>query len=464
MSTILTPPRPFGCRRSQPLPPIFSLEPFEDERAERFQLHDLLDESLADVPAPGDTLPVRPSNRLYTPDFTRPPRDRHARDSVAAVWQARWPLARVQDAAFRSVATTLLTALGAPLLCRNSRSVPAHLLAYVVGRSVHYRIMAAYRSVHRGDRISCDNRVFFPDGSSQPLSELAAAEPRGEYGALNWCLAGQRADIINLDRGEMWEIKPASLCSSALMQLWGYLDNYEVARVYAYYDGDGVLPPIRPGMPARLPDDVLRPFPLRLSRDTVLTITPFTLSDLPGLILYDLEVSKPRRPQAADSVAVRLAMRAVESEVTEVLRVARGDARYLIKAKESETRKQVIATAVLVVLTLAVGGAGVALGAGGTGAAAGGMATGGAAVEGTTLATDGLSAAQTAGVLAQIQRLASTTAANQVALEMIRDVPRVAATVTVYLAGRQFTVPPELATLCLAGGCRAGVAAGSGSR
>ena len=217
MTAVVRPPRPFGCRRPPP-PPVSISEPFDDELGERLQLHAFVDETLRGVLASGDTRHVRPSYRLYTTDFRRHSRDARARDASTAAWRTRWFYARVQDAQYLPI-SALLSALDAPLLCRNTD--PAiQLLAYFVGRMVHYRIMAAYRSPYRDNVVSCDNRVFFPDRPSERLSVLAQKDTRSVFGGLNWCLAGERCDIIDIDRGEMWEIKPAALTSAALLQLW----------------------------------------------------------------------------------------------------------------------------------------------------------------------------------------------------------------------------------------------------
>jgi len=409
-----------------------------------------MDEMLRGVLAPGDTRHVRPSFRLYTADFRRPSRDARARDATIAAWRRRWFFGRVQDAQHLPL-SALLSALGAPLLCRNTD--PAiQLLAYFVGRAVHYRIMAAYRSVYRDNVVACDNRVFFPDRTSERLSVLAQKDPRSVFGGLNWCLAGQRCDIIDIDRGEMWEIKPAGLTSAALLQLWGYLDNYEVARVTAHYNGDAALPAISAGAAGALPAHVLESFDLELSEGVTLTIIPFTQKELPGLILYVVRVKT--RPKRADRARARQAVAVTSADITEVLVAARRDMQHMIEVQDAETKRLLIYAAVAVLLAGAVL-AGVAIAAGGAAVAAGAAATAGGEA-----AVGGLAGAELASASGQVISLASARAASGIAIETITQAaPRIAASVTIYLAGRQFTVPPETVGICIQGGCEVGEAA-----
>jgi hypothetical protein len=457
VTKVIRPPRPAGCRQGPP-PPTSITEPFDDELAQRLQLHTSADEALRGVLAPGDRRHVRPSFRLYTTDLRARPRDARAREAMFAAWRTRWFFARTEDAQHLPMAA-LLSGLGRPLLCRNVD--PAmQLLAYFVGRAVHSRIMAAYRSVYRANQVACDNRVFFPAGGSERLSELAEREPRSVYGALNWCLAGQRCDIIDLDRREMWEIKPAGLTSAALLQIWGYLDNYEVARVMSHYHGDPPVPPLSPGAQATLPRQVLKVFELPLTREVTLVIAPFTHKQIPGLILYTVRVkTRPKRPERARA---RQAVALTSADVEQVLVAARRDMQYMIEVKEAETRRLLIYAGVAVVVAAAALFAAAAVAAAAAGAGGAAVAGGVAAASGSATA-GGLAGAELVVVSAEVVSLAAVRAASGVAVEtIVAAAPRIAASVTIYFAGREFTLPPETVGVCIEGGCEMGEAATAG--
>jgi hypothetical protein len=452
VTTRIRPPRPFGCRRPPP-PPSFSMEPFEDELAKRLQLHAMMDNSLKGVLTPGDTRHVPPSRRLYTPDYRRAAQDTRARDVSSESWRRRWVLARGQDAKYLPL-SALLTALGGPLLCRGSDPLK-DLVAFVVGQRIHRRIMAQYREEYRSDEVSCDNRVFFRDGTSERLSALAKKDILSVYGGLNYCLAGQKCDIINLDRGEIWEIKPAGLASAALLQLWGYLDNYEVARVLAHYRREPALPPLRAGR--NLPARVTRPFPLQVDPSLTLLVTPFTIPWLPGLILYTVR-PKTRRSKA-DRAKARQAVAITSEEVAQALATAHQDMLQMIEVKDSETRRLLVYTAVIVAIIGVVAvAAAIAAGA----AAAGAAATAEAAAAGAAAGKatfGGVVAAELASAAAgEIITLAARRAAISAVTTIAEATPKVAASITVYLAGREFTVPPETVGACIEGGCDAGEA------
>src|SRR5215213_8629946 len=312
--------------------------------------------------------------------------------------------------------------------------------------------MAAYRSVYRDNVVACDNRVFFPDRTSERLSVLAQKDPRSVFGGLNWCLAGQRCVIIDIDRGEMWEIKPAGLTSAALLQLWGYLDNYEAARVMAHYHGDAPLPAISAGVAGALPSQVLESFELELGAGVTLTIIPFTQKELPGLILYTVRVKI--QPKRADRARARQAVAVTSADVREALVAAQRDMQQMIQVQDAETRRLLIYAGVTVLLA-AVVFAGVAIAAGGA-AVAGGVA----ATTGGEAAVGGSTGAGLASASGQVISLAAARPAAGIAIETIAQAaPRIAATVTIYVAGRQFTVPPETVGICIEGGCEAGEAA-----
>lgn len=445
MSNVIRLPKPFGCRQPPP-PPTSLIEPFNDERSVRLSLHLSADSMLRGVLAFGDRRHVPPSRRLYTSNFNSTPASTAARDADIAAWQRRWYIARLQDAQ-NLPASTLLSALEPPM-CRE-RASALRALPWLIGRLVHARIMAAYRAEYPANETCCDGRVFFTDGSSKQLSELAQRDPNSVYGGLNYCLAGQRVDIIDLRRGEMWEIKPASMASAALLQLWGYLDNYEVARVEAHYFGEPPLPVFRPGDRGRLSARVTRPFTLALRGGYSIVITPFTVSELPGLILYEAKLREPD-PAPDCKLAVRQAMAITNADIEYVIRQARRTAKYITQAEDAERQRLLVYAGIIVLLAVGVYLAGVALGAG---------AAAGTAAEGATLAATGLTESELGAITAEIVRLSGAGAANDVAGQVVAQVLpwAVAATVTLQVGGREFNVLPEAAILCLDGGCQVGV-------
>ena len=140
-------------------------------------------------------------------------------------------------------------------------------------------------------------------------------------------------------------------------------------------------------------------------------------------------------------------------DVGEALVAARRDMQYMIEVQDAETKRLLIYAGVAVLL-VGVVLAGAAIAAGGTAVAAGAAATaGGEAVVG------GLAAAELASVSTQVISLAVVRAASGIALEtVVQATPRIAASVTIYLAGRQFTAPPETVGICIEGGCEVGEA------
>jgi hypothetical protein len=445
----VTPPPPFASR---PRPKVVTLtEPFDDELSKRLALHALADLSLSGVLAPGDRRHVPPSRRLYIPDLRASPRTAAARDAVVDAWRVRWFTARVLETQHQSLAQ-LLFALAAPLDNRPT-DWAAQELAYYVGRQVHARIMAHYRQAYRANVVACDNRVYFPARTSRRLAELAREQPRSVYDGLNYCLAGQRCDIVDLSRREMWEIKPASMASAAVLQLWGYLDNYEVARVLAHYRREAPLPRFDVGVPVALPRQVLRAFELRIDRDTRLVVTPFAVSALPGLILYTVRV-KRRRDRAQRAVAAQ-AVAVSDADIQEAMIAARRDLRDTIAEEDEDARTLIVISGVTVLVII-----GIALIIVTAGAAAGPEA---ALVGGTGAVAGGVAAAEvaTAGVAAEVISLAAYRAAAGVAVEtIVAAAPRIAAGITIYLAGRELNGRPESAGLCIEAGCDVGEALG----
>jgi hypothetical protein len=263
-----------------------------------------------------------------------------------------------------------------------------------------------------------------------------------------WSLAGQRADIIDFDRHEMWEIKPAGVASRALLQVFSYLDNYEVARVVQHYIG-ATPPPLAPGSPATLPGRVLKPFELEITQEVSLAVAPYVVPDLPGLILYTVRVRTRRQPEPA---AARRAFAVTSLDVEQALVAARRDMQQLIEIRDAETRRLLVYAALFVIcLGVAVAAAAVAAAAE---AAAVGVAASGAAAAGTAAGT---TAAE--GLAGEVTYLAAVRAAPATIETITAVAPRIAASVTVYFAGQQFVLPPETPGLCIGGGCELGDAA-----
>ena len=382
---------------------------------------------------------------MYATDLRQTPRDAQASESTFDRWRAAWFYALAEEAQHLPL-TALVTGLAGPLLCRNPDPA-GQLLAWAVGRLVHLRIMQAYRAEYRGNRVSSDGRVFFPTGASERLSTLAARTPRSVYGALNWCLAGQRSDIVDLDRHEMWEIKPAGLASRALLQVFGYLDNYEAARVAEHYIS-AAPPPLAPGSPAALQSRVLTPFEIDINEDVSLYIAPYVTPKLPGLILYTPRVKLRRQP--ADQALARQAMALTSADVEQAITVARRDVQQLIEVRDAETRRLLVYAGIFVICVgVAVIAAPIVA------AAAAGAGTSTAAV-GTAAAIEGVAdTTLVAGEVISLSAVPATTTATQTVAAVA---PRIAASLTVYFAGREFLLPPETSGLCIEGGCELGSA------
>jgi hypothetical protein len=423
---------------------------WEEERDLRNSYHVSLDESLRGV-VPRT---VTPSRDLYG----------GALDNVVASWNNRWWTARLIELGFLPI-SVLLDPLGRGISCRR-RGGPsaATILSWVVGARIHKRIQRAYRVAYHDDAVSVDNRVHagLLDESGERLSNLATRNPASVYGALNFCLAGQRSDIINVSSKEMWEIKPASLASKATLQLWGYLDNYEVARVFERYARGGRLSPIVPGNPATLNPIVTREFLLTLPRTPIkLLVRPFTSPRLPGLILYTLRVPGPRpSSDAAAAVAVG------RVRLGQHLRVGQRTAREQQEAEEAFWESATyVATGVAVTCAaldaeLLVGAAilGVpameaALGLGGAGAVGAG---------GAVTAEEVAASQQLAKVIPISQARARVAAAAPELAEVVKQAPAAAATVaTVVIGAKQMDLFPETVGPAIETGMEVGVASGT---
>lgn len=393
-----------------------------DEKAKRNALHVGLDEALSGVVPPGTKGPVTPSTLLYGGRL----------DAVTLDWDRRWWTARLIELSHFAI-SELLVNLGHGLSCGRQQFDVANALARYLGWRVHTVIQDRYRRAFIANRVSLDNRVHTVGGSEQ-LSRLAAAHPRGDYATLNYALAGTRADIIDLTRREMWEIKPAALASEAVLQLWAYLDNHEVARVFDSLVEDGQsMAPLVAGDPMALPKSVLEPFTVKLRGLRVpLAIHPYTVSRLPGLILYTVGFDNRNGRQAAAA-----AMALGRSQMNELLVVAgRSEQQRREAAIQAAQAGQYISTATVVVCAaiLTRGAIGLA-GAGGAGGAGGGGAVG-----------------------AQVLRFTGRKVLEEAGREAAREVAkRAAAAVIVTTAGGQFELPPEAVGPSLDSGAQAGV-------
>ncbi|MCW2240697.1 hypothetical protein [Azospirillum canadense] len=455
MTKTIKPPRPYNCRRPPPLP-ISTMEPFENERDYRLAFHRLADTWLKEIKPPPDRVHYPPSHRLYTGNYRKPSNNAQARDRSIKDWGVRWLYARAADANYLSLSSTLLYAIGVPQLCRDRKRDPISRLAFEVGRMVHKiigeRYLECYLDNNRTSAVACDGRVFFQDGTDELLSRLALNDIQSVYGGLNYCLAGQRCDIIDIDQREFWEVKPASLSSANLLQLWGYLDNYEMARVMAHYRSERPLPRMDAGDPAMLDQRVILPFEITIPDGTEFLITPIVKSELPGIIAYNMTLrSKQRRPRKA--MARRIAeVTAADVESVLVLAIQRRrDLLYFSEQQDEEAKKLVIYCGLLILATaaaVAAVGLGVAIGAA-VGAAAG--SAGAAAV---------ITGPEAAAASGQLVSLAAVRAASSASVPAIVEAAsKIAASVTItYVGTRQFKVTPELAGLCVGAGCEIGEA------
>lgn len=415
------PPAP--CREmpttKDPFDALTRYHHWQDEQDKRRAQQANLDEALAGVVPVGADAALRPTDLLYS----------GRRDEMIRQWDQRWWTARLVELGHFAI-SDLLASLGHELSCRREHGGLASALARHLGRRVHTVIQERYRKARPGNRVSLDNRVHSAAGSEQ-LSRLAAKHPRSEYGTLNFALAGTRADIIDLTLREMWEIKPAALASEAVLQLWAYLDNHEIARVFTSLVEDGAtVPPMEVGQPATLPGSVLEPIVIRLRGLPVpLSIQPYTLHRLPGLILYTVGIDRRGGRQAA-AASIALGRRQLNSLM---VTVGRTEAQRREAAIEAARMGQYVATGTVVVCAavLTYG----ALTGPGAAAAGGADLVGG-----------------------QVLRFTGRKVLDEGTREAAREVAkRAAGLVIVTTASGQFQLPPEVVGPTLDGGARSGV-------
>jgi hypothetical protein len=332
------PPPPANCRPA-PEPPdkieaVSRYHHYREERELRDTFYISLEESLAGVRGC-----ARPRQRLYGGTL----------DSVIREWENRWWTGRLIELSFFSI-SELLTRLGRGISCRRpGMPPPEYLLAWLIGAKVHRRIQRAYRRAYPLSEVSLDNRVSRSAvARSERLSHLAYRDPASIYGALNFSLAGQRCDIIDFTRDQVWEIKPAALASEATLQLWAYLDNYEVARVFERCTRRRDLPPLHAGSPPSLSPKVTEEFTISFLKGRIqLVVQPFTISRLPGLILYTLRPKDSRRPRQRAQAQAMVAEGRVQLQ--HLLRAAGRSAQEQMEAEIAYWENaQYIATGVLV--------------------------------------------------------------------------------------------------------------------
>jgi hypothetical protein len=474
MPKTVLPPPPYNCRHPPPDPlKPWIKEDFDDELSKRQSLHNVLDSAFAGLTPPGTTgTPVPPSRLLYR-SFHDRPRTAAAWEAELLAWQSRWKAASKMDDLWRhSRMAQALTAMELPLLCRTRPGGKLQSVPAAIGRAVHKLISNRYLA-SVPNTVVCDNVVHFRDRSpSVWLSKLAANDRNSVYGALNYSLAGQRNDIVDLDTGEMWEIKPVNLTRRNLMQLWGYIDNYEVGRAIRFYSGDPDPPIMRPGDITHLPSVVTTPFELLLTDEVALIIHTVTDPKLPGIIGYYIKEKVRKRP---DEVAAKRALLYLNANVQAVLASARqkdleAALEQLRKDEElaEEVRRLVIYLAVtaLVAVTGFYVLKGVALllgiaGSAGAGVTGGALATGGAAAVPLLKGAGGVAATSNVVELFAVRGVASV-AIEQMAAQATKAVAvdglaKIAAGVGgLYIAGQQFGVPDEIVPMCLEAACEVG--------
>lgn len=410
---------------------------WQDELAKRRAQHLNLDEALLDVVPPGGGAVVRPSDLMYSGLLPR----------VTERWDQRWWTARLLELSHFAIGD-FLASMERGLSCRRERGDRATALARYLGWRVHTVIQQRYQKARLGNRVSLDNRVYTL-GRSEQLARLAQTNPRSEYGTLHFALAGTRADIIDLTRREVWEIKPAALASEAVLQLWAYIDNHETARVFDLLVEDGaVVPPLDVGDPSTLPPSVLEEFTINLRGVKVpLAIQPYTVNRLPGLILYTVGVDIRQGRQAAAAAIALGRGQANDLLVT----VGRSAAERREAAIEIGRMGQYAATGTAVACAAVFVAAGVALAApGAIGAGAG------AAGAGATGAGAGAAGAGTAGIGGQVIRLLPKALEEGARAGVRESAKRAAASVIITTANGQFRLPPETVGPTLDTGVRAG--------
>lgn len=163
------------------------------------------------------------------------------------------------------------------------------------GQLVHLALQEAYRAQFPGRQVVMDRRCYrgsFDAGFR--LSDLLRSltrrgvAPDNEYTALDLAMrhiagAALRADIVDVTKGLMYEIKSRRGAPAGVLQLWGYLASYNtVAHLMK-------LRPMHEGTEWR-PSRRMLAIPLPRNRVAI----PFTVPQLPGLVLYDV-FDRPRR-------------------------------------------------------------------------------------------------------------------------------------------------------------------------
>jgi len=305
MARTLRPPDTAGCRRWTRRP-----EDDLDRVTRRYEYLDELDVRRA-YRLSLEQILGRPAGWadgvLYrdTPD----PLQRALRETA---WEIRWGTARMLEFGFLSVTSVALELLERAWGCPRANRQIAEVVAWQLGRVIHQVLQQRYRRAYPANRVSLDNRVYFGRGRrSERLSVLAQQDRRTrDYDLLNHALAGGRIDIADLDRREMWEIKPASMASLATLQLWGYLDNFEIARAFEREVRGGQTRPFVAGNPraSRIAEVVKRPIEISLMRGRIRIVAKaFVLDRLPGLIPYALSLKIRRRGRMEDVVRQGLA-------------------------------------------------------------------------------------------------------------------------------------------------------------
>lgn len=447
------PPDPVPCREMpEPNDAIDTVNRYHhwlDERDKRRSVHANLDESLQGVIPLGGTDPIVPSTLLYAGRLTH--------EELA--WDQRWWVARSTELGHFAIGN-LLTAL-APDPCRRDRGFSVASAVFRIGNRVHKEIQYRYLASRRANRISLDNRVHTLSGS-ETLSVLAARNRRGEFDALNFALAGTRADIVDFTTREMFEIKPATLASEAVLQLWAYLDNHEVARVFAALTDDAVasIAPFQAGNVTRLPKPVLEQFTLQVRGLRVpLTITPYVVDRLPGLILYTVGTGSRQGKGAAAA-----AMAAGRANVNQLLlaagRTEQQRREAAIAAWELATNTALVTYWTSYVILALFGAAyGRAAPSAGTGTGMGTVTSiGTGAGAGVGAAAPGFRGA--ASLLpggAEVARLTDPQPLKDAVRQAVEKITsRAPPVVTFETASGQFVLPPEAGGAALDAGVRAG--------
>ncbi|MDT3446044.1 hypothetical protein [Pseudofrankia sp. BMG5.37] len=182
---------------------------------------------------------------------------------------------------------------------------------FVIGNAVHAVLQARYL-YHKDSGLMdhdvvAENLVFYGAAGEafrrppEQLYESPDIEERPDVlGALAFALGlppkrPLRPDLIDFTTGGIVEIKPIRSLQAGVLQLWQYVDNFNLAKFYDEKAKIGAQQVGQRLLPGFIPANLLGPIPLwealtghDRTRFGHLVATPYMLTGLPGIVFYTL--------------------------------------------------------------------------------------------------------------------------------------------------------------------------------